>query len=385
MKILYHHRTASRDGQDVHIEEMVAAMRRQGHEVLVVAPGGAKGASFGHDGGVVARIKRLLPRVLYEVLELAYSVPAFFRLERACAAFGPDVLYERYNLFFLAGLWMKRWADIPYLLEVNSPLAHERDRHGGLALKALAGWSERAVWCGADMTFPVTEVLADFLRAAGVAERRIRVVPNGIDRQRFPLDGNGTAIRAELGLTGKVVLGFVGFVRDWHRLPDVLTAMAALENPASLHFLIAGEGPGLAAVIDQAARLGMADCVTCIGLVGRDRVSDYVAAFDIALNPRVEPYASPLKLFEYMGLGRAIIAPDQPNIREILTDGDNALLFRPDDPAHFRERIAQLCSDEALRGRLGRSATRTIDDKGYTWDDNVRRVLAGVGPSNRAP
>lgn len=385
MKILYHHRTASRDGQDVHIEEMVAAMRRQGHEVLVVAPAMTTGAAFGHDGGMVARIKRVLPRGLYEMLELAYSLPAFLRLRRACAQFGPDVLYERYNLFFLPGLWLKRWAGIPYLLEVNSPLAHERGLHGGLTLKALAGWSERLVWRGADMTFPVTHVLADCLRAAGVAEGRIRVVPNGINRERFANDRSSAAVREQLGLTGKIVLGFTGFVRDWHCLPAVVSAMADMENRAYVHFLIVGDGPGLTPVIEHARRLGLADAVTCVGLVGRDRISDYVAAFDIALNPRVEPYASPLKLFEYMALGRAIVAPDQPNIREILSDGDNALLFRPDDPAHLGQQITRLCGDAALCRRLGRNAARSIEDKGYTWDDNVRRVVAAMGPSNKSP
>jgi len=391
VKILYHHRTASKDGQDVHIEEMVAAMRRQGHEVMVVAPGMPAAARFGHDGGLVARIKRVLPAALYELLELGYSIYAYGKLKRACDTFGPDVLYERYSLFFLAGLWLKRRRGLPYLLEINSPLALERATHGGLKLKALANWAERAVWRGADMVFPVTGVLADFVRGAGVAESRIMVVPNGINRQRFPVATDSRDIRAELGLTDKVVLGFVGFIRQWHRLPQVLDAMAAMENRDQLHFLIVGDGPGSAEVEAHARQIGMADQVSRVGLVERDRVAAYVSAFDIALNPKVESYASPLKLFEYMGLGRAIIAPDQANIREVLVDGENALLFDPDDPAHFRSRIMRLCGDAPLRRRLGEAASRSIEDKGYTWDNNAHRVLATVGalaqrppPSNRS-
>jgi glycosyltransferase involved in cell wall biosynthesis len=384
MKILYHHRTASKDGQDVHIEEMIAAMRRQGHEVLVVAPRAAKVAAFGHDGGLVARIKRVLPGALYELLELGYSLYAYLRLRNAYDSFHPDILYERYNLFFLPGLWLKKRTGIPYLLEINSPLAQEREVHGGLTLTSLAGWSERVVWRGADMTFPVTKVLADMVRRAGVAESRIMVVPNGINRERFSTGINRDAIRVELGLSDKVVLGFVGFIRDWHRLPDVVTAMAAMENREHLHFLIIGDGPGRAEVMRFATQIGMADQVTCVGLVGRDLVAAYVSAFDIALNPKVEAYASPLKLFEYMGLGRAIIAPDQPNIREVLVDGDNCLLFHPEDTAHFRSQIMRLCGDPALCRRLGERALRTIEERGYTWDDNVRRVLSSVrAPSNK--
>lgn len=382
MKILYHHRTASKDGQDVHIEEMIAAMRRQGHEVILVAPAMAESASFGHDGGLVARIKNLLPGALYELLELAYSLVAYRKLKKAFDEHRPDVLYERYNLFFLPGLWLKKRTGIAYLLEVNSPLAHERAAYGGLKLKALAKWTERSVWCGADMTLPVTDVLADFLRQAGVPEQRITVVPNGINRDRFPTDLDSSAIRAELGLAGKVVLGFTGFIREWHGLPQVVDAMALMPNRDELHLLVVGDGPGRAGLEAHAKNKGMAGQVTCLGLVGRDRVATCISAFDIALQPKVVPYASPLKLFEYMGLGRAIAAPDQPNIREVLEDDANALLFRPDDAAHFRAQIMRLCGDAALRHRLGQAASSTIETRGLTWDDNARRVLSLVRGSS---
>jgi glycosyltransferase involved in cell wall biosynthesis len=386
MKVLYHHRTVAKDGQDVHAEEMVAAMRRQGHEVMVVAPRMAQPTAFGDDGGWLARLKRLLPGVLYEILEFGYSFLAYWRLKKACDAFHPDVLYERYSLFFPSGLWLKKRSGIPYLLEINSPLAYERGLHDGLKLKALARWSELAVWRGADMTFPVTDVLADYVRRAGVPEERIKVIPNGINRLRFPVGLSGDAIRAELGLGGKVVLGFVGFIREWHGLPHVVDAMAAMENREQLQFLIIGDGPGRAEVEERARRIGMAGQVTSLGLVARDQVAAYVAAFDIALQPKVTPYASPLKLFEYMALSRAIVAPDQPNIREVLVDGENALLFRDDDPAHFRSQIMRLCGDADLRRRLGEGALRSVNEKGYTWDDNARRVLGGCqpgAPSNR--
>lgn len=378
MKVLYHHRTASKDGQDVHIEEMIAAMRNQGHEVIVVAPKMAEQSDFGHDGGMVALIKRLLPGALYELLELGYSVYAFRRLLRAYRAHRPDVLYERYNLFFFPGLWLKRLTGIPYLLEINAPLAHERGAYGGLKLKGLANWCERTVWRGADMTLPVTEVLARFVRNAGVGDQRIMVVPNGINRRRFPADLDGAGIRRELKLESKVVLGFTGFIREWHGLEHVVEAMAAMENRSDLHLLLVGDGPARRTVEEHARRLGMADNVTCLGLVTRDRVAECVAAFDIALQPKVVDYASPLKLFEYMGLGRAIVAPDQENIREVLTDDEDALLFRQDDMEHFRLQVMKLCRDPELRARLGRAAMRTIEDRGYTWDNNARRVLALV-------
>ena len=342
----------------------------------MVAPPLSAAAPFGHDGGGIARIRRWLPAIVSEALELGYSLVAYRQLKAAYDEFAPDLLYERYNLFFLAGLWLKCRTGIASALEVNAPLAEERACHGGLKLRWLAHWSQRAVWRGADVTLPVTQVLAEFLRRAGVAEARIRVVPNGIDRDAFPPDFDRHAQRAALGLSDKIVLGFTGFIRDWHGLTEVVEVMATLPRREDFHLLVIGDGPGLASVQARARDLGLTAQLTCLGLMPRDQVAAGIAAFDIALQPKVVAYASPLKLFEYMALGRAILAPDQPNIREILTDGANALLFDPESRADFQRQILRLCGDAALRQRLGAAASDSIEARGLTWEANVTRVLS---------
>lgn len=374
MKILFHHRTASKDGQNVHIEELTGALRRGGHEVVAVGPGVSGDADFGAGGGFVDALKQRLPKALYELLELAYTLVAYRRLKRAYLQHRPDVLYERYNLFLLTAPLLKRRFGVPVLLEVNAPLAHERSAFGGLALKRLADWSERRAWRSADYVLPVTDKLADFVREAGVAETRIRVVQNGIDRRRFPLGLDGGETRRRLGLEDKLVLGFTGFIRDWHGLHHVVDALAEPRDGPPLHFLVVGDGPARPALEARARELGIADRLTILGVVGRDDVASYIASFDIALQPRVVAYASPLKLFEYMALGRAIVAPDQDNIREILTDGEDALLFTPEDGQAFRAAITRLVDDALLRDRLGQAAARLIEARGYSWDGNAERV-----------
>ena len=376
MKVLYHHRVVSKDGQDVHIEEIIAAIRYLGHEVIVVAPKMTHSSPFGYDGGLVVRLKRMLPRIIYELLEISYSVYAYHRLKKAYIAHKPDMLYERYNLFFLAGLWLKRRTGIAYFLEINAPLADERALHGGVALRRLALWSERSVWLGADLTLPVTDVLADFLRRAGVPESRIMVVPNGVNRQHFPAQVDSAATREKLGLGGKLVLGFAGFVRDWHGLPRVIDAMKTMPNRDELHLVVAGDGPGRDTLERYARQMGMSNQVSCLGLLERDQMPAIIGAFDVALQPDVVDYASPLKLFEYMALGRAIIAPDKPSIREVLVDGETALLFRTNDHGHFCQQLGRLCRDPDLRRTLGTAAAYDTDARGYTWDRNAQKILA---------
>lgn len=384
MRILYHHRTLSKDGQAVHIAEMVAALRRAGHEVCVVGPPSHQAARFGSDGGFATRLRKALPRAMAELLELAYSVLAFVRLWRAWRTFRPDALYERYNLFMLAGAWLRTLTGIPTAVEVNAPLVLERSRDPGLSLTALARWCEGYVWRRADVVFPVTKVLAGHVAAAGVAPERIQVIPNGIDPAHFPAGISGAAVRARHNLGNRIVIGFTGFMRAWHGVPTVIEVMREFEGAHDVHFLLVGDGDGREALVRAATASGIAHRVTVTGILQRDQIPAYTAAFDIAMQPKATAYASPLKLFEYMVLGRAVIAPDQPNLREVLTDGVNALLFDPDDTEAFRSALKRLISDPALRARLGTAARASIVEQGYTWDANARRAVAALVKAGEA-
>lgn len=373
MKILYHHRVAARDGMDVHITELVAAFRALGHEVIMVGPERGGDTSFGKGGELVNWVRRLLPKAVGEVLEIFYDRLAFRRLERAYLTHHPDVLYERNNLFLSAGKRLKEKYHVPFLLEVNSPLADEREAHGGLALTGFAHRQEGEVWRAADYAFPVSHVLATYLVDAGVAREHIQVIPNGVNRDMFHAGVEGGPVRERYGLEGTVVLGFVGFVRDWHGLDHVIEAMAARDAPDNLQLLVVGDGPARQALEAQAERLGLGARVHFTGVVARIDMASHIAAFDIALQPAVTPYASPLKLFEYMAMGKAIIAPDEANMREILTDGVDAVLS--DMSRFFSSPAASLCTEIAERERLGTNALQTLESRGFLWRENGRRVL----------
>jgi glycosyltransferase involved in cell wall biosynthesis len=376
LKILYHHRTASKDGQAVHIEEMVDALRAQGHEVRIVAPQVSEGGSgMGAQVGWAHRLKAALPKAAYELLELAYNVVAYRALARAARQFEPDVLYERHNLYLVAGALLKRRLKLPMLLEVNSPLADEREKFGGLALPRLARWSERLAWRAADRVLPVTQVLADTLQAqCGLPGEHFVVIPNGINEAHFAHAPSPAAAKAAQGLAGQLVLGFTGFVRDWHGVDRVIRWMATPAAPANALLFVVGDGPARAELEAQAAQLGLAARVRFTGIVPREQVPALVAAFDIALQPAVTPYASPLKLFEYLALGKAIVAPRMPNIMEVLRHDANALLFDADDEAGFARTLTRLADDPALRARLAAAAAATIREQNLTWAGNAQRV-----------
>jgi glycosyltransferase involved in cell wall biosynthesis len=370
VKILYHHRIASKDGQYVHVSEIVKSLRKLGVALRMVSPAQADSQQFGGELGLVARLKRKAPRALYELLELAYAGIDFAKMVGAILRFRPDVIYERYNLFFPSGVLAAKLFGVPLILEVNAPLFDERGRYGGIALRRLARWTENFVWRRADAVLPVTQVLAERIAREGVPPQRITVIPNGV-AETF---GVNVPAPPPIFAPGSVVVGFVGFCREWHELDKVVELVAADESKR-LALLIVGDGPAIPGLKALVAKLDCADRVHFAGLVGRDDMPAWLAAIDIAIQPAVVPYASPLKLIEYMASGKAIVAPAQANIRELLSHEKNALLFEQNDRGEFLAALARLAADAELRGRLGSEARQTVRAMGLFWDENARRIV----------
>jgi glycosyltransferase involved in cell wall biosynthesis len=233
------------------------------------------------------------------------------------------------------------------------------------------------MWRSAGKVLPVTNVLARIVAAAGVPRSCIAVVPNGVDLERFTVFDTDDAKR-DLGLAGAPTLGFVGYVREWHGLEHVIDLLAADPRLKETRLVIVGDGPARNALGERARRAGVAGRVLITGVIARADVPRYISAMDVALQPEVTPYASPLKLFEYMALKRAIVAPATENIRETLEHERDALLFRPGDMKDFLEAICRLSSDAPLRARLGAAAAAKIVAEERTWRGNARRVAAMV-------
>jgi glycosyltransferase involved in cell wall biosynthesis len=393
MRILYHHRTQAEDGQAVHIRALIAAFRALGHEVqevaLVARAAAATEAASTNRGrsryGWVAHA----PRFARELAEFGYGHLARGRLLRAARGFDPRFVYERYAFGNTAGVRAARTLGKPLVLEVNSPMVLELEKTRGLAFPRLARRIEGSIFRSATLVCAVTGVLRDILVGLGVARERVLVTPNGVDLERYAYAADARACaRSALGLgperPGELVLGFVGFYRDWHRIDLVLAAMAATELAAT-RLVLVGEGPARAELERVAAGGGLAARVHFAGPRPHAEIPALLPAFDVALVPAINPYASPLKLFEYMAAGLAVIAPNQPNLRETLVHETDALLVRSGDLASMRAALVRLAGDAPLRARLGAAARAKVAALDLTWQGNARRVLAAVEALPRYP
>ena len=369
MKILYHHRIASKDGQYVHVEELTNALDELGQELYFVAPQVNENADFGGDGGFVSKLKKALPKALYEILELSYSAWVFIKLVVAILKFKPEVIYERYNLYQPAGVLAAKLFGIPLLLEINAPLAEERAKYSGLALQGFAKKIENFTWRGATHCLPVTDVLADHVREALIPESRITVIHNGV-RQQFIDEMMQHDINVD---KQEIVIGFTGFIHPWHGLDKAIEAIAE-HKELPLRLICLGDGDILPDLRKQAEALGISEKVEFKGLVTRDKVLDFVKEFDIALQPDVTAYASPLKMFEYMAVGALIVAPKTPNIQEILSD-DTALFFEKGDKSSFKEALTAAITSYKTFDCKRYAVKQSVIDNRFIWQENANRVV----------
>jgi len=109
----------------------------------------------------------------------------------------------------------------------------------------------------------------------------------------------------------------------------------------------------------------------------------YLSACDVLVSPHTaqadggEFFGSPTKLFEYMAMGRPIVASAVGQIAQVLRDGDSALLVPPDDPAALSAAILRVVDDPCLRQRLG-AAARLDAERHFTWQQHAARLLAAL-------
>lgn len=379
MKLIYHHRTRAEDAQGVHIKALCHAFEALGHEVKLVAL--VREAKPRHPGNEVRQNAHrifgvAIPPLLYEIMALAYNLPAFFALAWTILRFKPDFIYERYALSTFAGLLAAKVFRKPFILEVNAPLSLEMKQHDRLVFERLAQWIEDRLCRNATKTVVVSTPMRETFERRGIGAEHFVVMPNGVDRDEFNPAISGAEVRRQYELEGMFVVGFVGWIRPWHGVDMMLDALASLKNELpELRLLIVGDGPALPDLKRQAQALNIESHVRFTGPVASKAVAHHIAAMDVAVQPDVTEYASPIKLFEYLAMGKAVIAPAKANISEIVANGETALLFTPRDTAMLAAHVRTLYCDRARVAALGAAGSRLIDARGYHWQGNARRVI----------
>jgi glycosyltransferase involved in cell wall biosynthesis len=245
---------------------------------------------------------------------------------------------------------------------------------------ARLGRRESYVWQHADGYVAITRGLAESLTARFGPRARLAVVPDGTRLTRpqpHPSTLAHPGTPADPRTLAPCSVAYVGHLYAWKGVDVLLEAIARVPEVRGL--IVGGheQEPDLARLRALAKGLRIEDRVTFTGHLPPPAVAGQLARADIVALPNpasaISTHStSPLKLFEYMAAGKAIVASRLPALGEVLTDEVNALLVTPGDADALAGGIRRLVNDRALRARLGGAARDTVAE--YSWDRRAERL-----------
>lgn len=383
------------------------------------------GGSVSHTAGVINSLKKkvdiriisndILPEVetdveiikpftlgrnpLNNLLEIIYNFKLKKILEKDIKIY--DAIYHRYTgNSFIAAYFAKKYS-IPLILEFNSSIVWSiknwsvqqafpknflRYCFNRLIRLPLTKKIEKYNLRYASIVTVVSNALKENLLKMGVAEFKILVNPNGVNPDKYSDKLIGIRIRKKLEIDNEmIVLGFIGTFGQWHGIMELAKAIILFYShyPDMIHktrFLLIGDGILMPEVKKIISTSDNRDNVILTGLIDQNMAPEYLAACDIFLSPHIPNkdgskfFGSPTKLFEYMAMGKPIIASDLDQIGEILSHNIDAYLVEPGNVDQLAKAMKILADDQNLRTRLEKKAREKVL-KYYTWDKHVDRIL----------
>jgi glycosyltransferase involved in cell wall biosynthesis len=297
---------------------------------------------------------------------------------------GYDLIHERFNLLALGGAWASRKLGIPFVLEVNADLLEQRKFKGieerGLR-RLFAIWATRTCFNTASRIICISPRLKEHLKTKwNVDEKKLTVLPIAADVESFKPNYNSKTVRKSLGLTTEPVVMWVGGFYPWHDLSLLLESFAlVLQWRPDARLVLVGDGQTRSSIMDMVTKNGLKHAVIMTGAIAHSQVPEMLSIANVAVVPSPAITASlggtgtPLKLFEYMAAGKAIVATALNEAAEVIQHGHNGLLIEPGDVHKFAEATLNLINNPEECSRLGHNA-REQAVKQYSWEHYTRRL-----------
>jgi len=293
----------------------------------------------------------------------------------------PEFLYTRWsnNIFFPR--ISKSHPSVPIVIECNTPAEMNlMDSVSSSFRKKYYHMIDSKLIYSATIISAVSNVVKDFLlhHHKRLDRRRVIVNPNGVDMKRFTSIEND--IRSKYDIPhDAVVIGWAGNLRRWHRVDLLIQAFQEL-NLEDGYLMIIGTGPQeILNELSFLSKQGRTEQIIFTGPRNYSMMPAYLSACDILAAPGSASYGnrfhqSPIKLFEYMATGRAIIVSGIDQMKDVIKDGKNGLIFEVDSIDDLVRGLLILINNRELRFSLGRQA-RSDAKKIYSWENNVIRIL----------
>ena len=340
-------------GVQTHVRQLAAHLRSRGHETMVLAPGlrPAEEADV-HIVGPTVKI-----RFNRSVAQIAPDPRTWPRIRDELRRFGPDVLHVHEPISPSTSLFAT----------LSSPAPVVATFHAGSERKlavTLASPLLRLVWSRLDVMIGVSRAALELGARPYLA--RARVIPNGVDVELFR--GAGPADLPE----GRKLL-FVNRLdpRKGFGVGVEAFALLAGEFP-DLRLVVAGDGPERGAV--DRLPTDVRDRVLMLGAVPHHELPPYHAAADVFIGPARGGESFGIVLVEAMAAGLPIVATDIEGWREVVRDGVDGILVRPNDPHVFAAAVSRVLKDPELAARL--AAAGKARSERYRWEVVTEEIEA---------
>ena len=301
----------------------------------------------------------------------------------------PSFVYQRYSRFNYAGATLAHRYGVPFVMEYNGSevwIAQHWSRP--LKHRQLGEDIELLNLRAAHLVVVVSQPMKDELIDRGIQQNKILVNPNGVDPTCYSPTIDGLPIRQRYQFNDKIVIGFIGTFGLWHGADALVKAFGELllKQPQirhKVHLLLIGDGQRRRIVNETIDEYGIHEHCTLAGSIPQSQGPSHLAACDILASPHVPNpdgtpfFGSPTKLFEYMAMGKAIIASDLNQIGEVLDHDQTAYLVQPGDIDALREGLMVLIANPQQCKRLGQAARRRAVAK-HTWHQHTLRIIEAL-------
>ncbi len=334
---------------------------------------------------IVDRVSR--PYFFWEAAMLSYNLVFTREVQRRLGSATPQSFYQRHCRFAIAGALLSTRLNVPLILEYNGPQGWIADHWDPTPFRSWLTLCEEVTLRCAARIIVVSEALKAELLQRGIPEDRIRVNPNAVDPEYFYPGRGRDAGRRELGVRpDEVLIGFAGSFSLWHGIEILEQAIVRLlSNPLScrLRFVLMGNGLLHGEMRSALAAFEKTGEVIFTGSLPSDKVAEYLDASDILVSPHIPMpdgsrfFGSPTKLFEYMAMGKGIVASRLEQLAEVLEHDRTAWLVTPGNVNELAEAIRCLALDPTKREKLGAAARHAAVAR-HSWARNVSLALSDM-------
>jgi glycosyltransferase involved in cell wall biosynthesis len=332
------------------------------------------------------------PYFFWEAAMLSYNFGFARGVQRNLASTTPGAFYQRHCRFAVAGALLSMRLKAPLILEYNGPQGWIADHWDPTPFRGLITLCEELTLRCAARIIVVSEVLREELVERGIPADRIRVNPNAVDPDYFYPGRAREAGRRNLGVApDEVLIGFAGSFSLWHGIEVLERAIVKLLSDPStsrLRFVLMGNGLLHGEMRSALAAHEKTGKVIFTGSLSSEKVVEYLDASDILVSPHIPMpdgsrfFGSPTKLFEYMAMGKGIVASRLEQLAEVLEHDCTAWLVTPGNVEELAEAIRCLSLDPAKREELGINARRAAIER-HSWARNVTWALADMPAPER--